>query len=196
MKTALAVSVTMALVGAAPLAAQHNHGQPAPAAPAAPAMPMPHQPAAGMSMMGMDSMMAPMHRMAAFAPSAVLGRGSDLALTTDQVARIEALGRAATSARDSAMAVAARYRQALTEVASTPAPDPQVVEARFVAMHEAMGRAHAADLRAAAAVMGVLTDVQRGRLAATAAHAMPEGMMPGREGMHQGMPMPAPAPRP
>ena len=193
----IALSLVALVVTAAPLAAQHGHQHTAPAAPATPAQaaPAPHAPepmpmmsgmhqdgmpmAGGMGMV-MDSMMSVMHRVQAFAPARVVERAAELGLGAEQQTRVEQIGAEAALARDSAMATAMAHQRELADALAAGTPAPAAAEAHFAAAHAAMGAAHLADLRAAIAVMGILTDLQRGRLGAAGAAPCPGcGQSPG-----------------
>lgn len=180
----IALLTTVVAFAATPLAAQHAH----PGAPPQPPMMagMMHG-EDGMGMAAMDSMMAPLHAVMAYAPQRLLERKATLRLDSEQEERLTRIAAASQAAHDSAMVAAEHHRNAL-EAAAAATSDPAAVTAHYEAMHAAMGAAHAAMLRAALESRAVLTAGQRG-LVDVPGHdggmhhqAPPSGARPGHEG--------------
>jgi len=195
-----ALTAALALVAAAPLAAQ----RPAPrdtsrratmGHPMMPAQGM-HQGMGGMAagqggptrcamMMGgmmhdsaMGGMMEGMMGSMAESAEHVLAEKATLRLTTDQERRITTIRDAARTDHDAAMRDAQRHGQELAEVMRAAAPDTSTMKAHFNGMQAGMGQAHLAMLRSAALTRAVLTDAQR-RQVDSLATAMGCGMMGG-----------------
>jgi LTXXQ motif family protein len=153
----------LALVGAAPLAAQQPDSM-------KPAMPMHRHgemdmdPMMGQMMMGMMEMMGPMMRTMAFAPDHLLARKDALELTPQQVTRLTALRDAAKSAHEAAHAAMQTHMTALAQTMKANAPDTAALKQHFQEAQAAMSRAHWAMLSAAAQARALLTDAQRGRV--------------------------------
>lgn len=186
MKQVTPILVFAALV-AGPLAAQHTHpGTPQPTAPAgASARPMMSgmggmmrpgmdtmmgshgMPAMMRGMAGMDSLMPAMHAMMAYAPAALLDRRAELRLDDDQASRLSRLAAGSRAAHDSAMMTAQHQRRTLSDAVAAGG-DPAAAVRHFTAMHEAMGLAHAAHLRAALEARAMLTAGQRSLVEAAA----------------------------
>lgn len=154
MKTGrLALALVLA---AAPLAAQ----QP-------PQAPPPQQTPGGMAprMGAMMGMGAGMMMGMGYAPQRLVDRRETLALTPDQVSRLEALAQQAKQARDKADSLAKTHRDALADLWKQDAPDVNQIRAHAQAAMQAMEGAHLAQLVAAAQAKAVLTPEQRGRVA-------------------------------
>ena len=165
-----------AALAAAPLAAQHDHPAPPPGRadsgqrrPMAGAM-MGHMPPGGMQMESM-----PMHGAAmAFAPQHLLERRDKLALSAQQVTRLEALRDGARLAHDRVATAARVAGDSLGATLAAASPDTVLARRLFRAHHDAMGEAHWVMLRASAQAKAVLNDAQRGRVEGWA-DAMREG---------------------
>ncbi len=142
----------VAVALAAPLAAQQPGAMP------------PQGPMMAQGMMMMQEMMGPMMRAMVYAPEHLLGHKDALSLTDQQVARLTAIRDAAKAVHDAAATDAKGHRDALAQAFAAPAPDTAAVRLHFDGMHTAMGKAHAAMLRAAAQAKAVLTDAQRARV--------------------------------
>jgi LTXXQ motif family protein len=157
------MSIVMALLVAAPLAAQQPDS-------VKPAMPMHRQremgmdPMMGHMMAGMMEMMGPMMSAMAFEPEHLLARKDALELTPQQVTRLTALRDAAKTAHDAAHAGMQTHMAALAQTMKANAPDTTALKQHFQEAHAAMGRAHWVMLSAAAQARALLTDAQRGRV--------------------------------
>jgi hypothetical protein len=116
----------------------------------------------------MDSMMAPMMRAMAFAPSHLLARKDALHLSSEQETRLTALRDAAKSAHDAAAKQAMMHLGEMEDVMRVPAPDTSAVKHHFDAAHRFMGEAMWAMMRSAAEGRAVLTDAQRQQVQAMA----------------------------
>ncbi len=165
---------------ASPLAAQQHHAAPARRAQQAAGCPgmsgghmmmggmdstmMQGMMMPGMMMPGMDSMMAPMHALMAFAPAHLLERRTDLQLDNDQADRLTHIAAQSRASADSGMSTAMMHSRELSDVVKGSG-DPTAATTHFTAMHDAMGLAHAAMLRAALQARAVLTPGQRERAA-------------------------------
>lgn len=149
------MSLPLALACAASLAAQQ------------PAAKDPH---AGMMMAGgmmadpaMERMMQAMMGRMVFAPAHLLAMQDTLKLTPAQVAALTALRDRARSARDAALTGAEPHLAAMAQ-----ATDSAAVKEHFTAAHDAMGRAHWAELSAALQARAVLSEPQRAQVQALA----------------------------
>jgi Spy/CpxP family protein refolding chaperone len=114
--------------------------------------------------MGMQQMMAPMTAVMAYMPRHLLAHKDALALTSDQVARLTALGDASKTAQEVALADAANHLRELRAAADVPTPDTAVWKIHFQAAHAAMGKAHWLALVSAAQAKTVLTADQRSKI--------------------------------
>ncbi len=126
-----------------------------PQQPASPAAPRPRMGA----MMGMGI------GMGGYAPQRLVDRREVLALTPDQVSRLEALAQEAKQAGDKAEAEAKTHWDQLAELWKQPTPDVNQVRTHAQAAMQAMQDARVAQLVAAAQAKAVLTAEQRGRVA-------------------------------
>lgn len=185
----LAPAAVLAALAAAPLAAGQQ-----------PAMPMGQGGMmAGHDMMQMMAEMMPgAARIMAFGPAHLLMHQDALGLTDQQVAKLTALKTAADSASAAAMKDAKMHGDELGDVLKAANPDTAALRAHFTAMHDAMGRAHLIQMKAAVQAQAVLTELQRARVEGWAdmmgmhgGGAM-GGAMPGGMGGMGGM-MPHPA---
>ena len=146
----------VALVLAAPLAAQQSDSM--------------HHPmmGAGHGMTMDDPMMERMGpslmRMMLYTPQHLLARKDALGLTPDQVGRLTALRDGAKTARDAAMAEAETHLKELEEVANAAKADTAALKTHFQAAHNAMGKAHWTMLASSAQARAVLTDAQRAKV--------------------------------
>jgi hypothetical protein len=196
MKSAIALSLALA-VTTTPLAAQqHMHGTQADSTnSAAMACPSGMMNMMGMmqmmgeagpqGMMGGDSMMAmPGHEVMLevmrLTPQRVLSLKDSLDLNTDQVMRIEALqAEQGASASDDNMA---RRHEALRRAFETENPDPLEVKMAAEGLMSSHARMQAQHISRAAAVRGILSPEQRELLGALVPCPMDmgmDGMMPG-----------------
>jgi Spy/CpxP family protein refolding chaperone len=100
-----------------------------------------------------------------FQPSRLVDRRQALALTPDQVSRLEALSQEAERARTQADSVARTLRDQLQELWDAPEPDVAQLRSRAQAAMQAHQTAALASLEAAAKARAVLTAEQRGRVA-------------------------------
>lgn len=114
--------------------------------------------------MGMQEMMEPMMQVLLYTPQHLLARKDALGLTQDQVTRLTALGNAAKTGQDAAMAEAKGHMQAMQEAAAGPAADTVALKPHFDAAHAAMGKAHWLALAAAVQAKAALTDAQRSKV--------------------------------
>ena len=146
----------VALVLAAPLAAQQSDSM--------------HHPmmGAGHGMTMDDPMMERMGpslmRMMLYTPQHLLARKDALGLTPDQVGRLTALRDGAKTARDAAMAEAETHLKELEQVANAAKSDTAALKTHFQAAHNAMGKAHWTMLASSAQARAVLTDAQRAKV--------------------------------
>jgi len=140
-------------LAAAPLAAQQQPPQPPPQRGMGPRM-------GAMMGMGGEMMMG-----MGYAPQRLVDRREALALTPDQVSKLEALAQLAKQARDKADSVAKAHHDALADLWKQDAPDVNQVRSHAQAAMQAMESAHLAQLVAAAQAKAVLTPEQRGRVA-------------------------------
>ncbi|HTT68994.1 MAG TPA: hypothetical protein VMF70_13295 [Gemmatimonadales bacterium] len=143
--------------------------------------PAPHPMASGGMMRddmmrGMDSMMAPVMRVMAYAPEHLLKQKTALHLTADEVTLLTSLGDSAKAAHDAAAGQARMHLGEMEQVMHTAAPDTAAVKAHFDAAHRLMGDAMWAMLRAAAQARALLTDAQRSQVDAMAKAPMRHGM--------------------
>ena len=145
----------VALVLAAPLAAQQSDSM--------------HHPmmGAGHGMTMDDPMMERMGpslmRMMLYTPQHLLARKDALGLTPDQVGRLTALRDGAKATRDAAMAEAETHLKELEQVANAAKSDTAALKTHFQAAHTAMGKAHWTMLASSAQARAVLTDAQRAK---------------------------------
>jgi Spy/CpxP family protein refolding chaperone len=109
----------------------------------------------------MREMMAPMLRVTAYTPEHLLAHRDSLKLTSEQVARLTAIGDAAKSAHDAAATDFKTHMDELNGIFQATSPDTGALRPHFDAAHAAMGQAHWAMLLAAAQARAVLTDAQR-----------------------------------
>jgi len=114
--------------------------------------------------MTMDSMMAPMMRMMAYAPEHLLEQKETLHLTGDQVSQLTALGNAAKETHDAAARQAMMHLGEMEEVMHAAAPDTSAVKHHLDAAHRYMGDAMWAMMRSAARARALLTDAQRAQV--------------------------------
>jgi Spy/CpxP family protein refolding chaperone len=179
--------LVLALIAAAPVTAQQPMGMPRDSM---------HRGMMRPGMQGMMEMMGPMMRGMVFAPGNLLRHREDLGLTVQQVTRLTALHDEATTAHDAAMADARAHHEQLAEVMKAAKPDTAAARRHFDAAHGAMGKAHWAQLRAAAQARAVLTDVQRARVDGWAdAMRMGQGGGPHGPGAGEASPGPHHPPR-
>lgn len=173
------LTLLLAAAGAAtPLAAQHDH-PPAGRPDSQARKPMGEMPMGGMhmgpmQMGGMQMGDMPMHRAMMFAPAHLLERRDKLALSAQQVTRLEVLRDAARAAHDRSATAAKLAGDSLNRALAAAAPDTALARRLFRAHHDAMGEAHWVMMRTAAQAKAVLTDAQRGRVEGWA-DAMHEG---------------------
>lgn len=147
----LALALTLA---AAPLAAQQ------------PPQPTPPQQAPGAVAPRMGPMMGLGGGMGmGYAPGRLVDRREALALTPEQVSRLEALAQQAKLARDKADSLAKPHRDALADLWKQDTPDVNQIRSHAQAAMQAMESAHLAQLVAEAQAKAVLTPEQRGRVA-------------------------------
>jgi hypothetical protein len=168
MKSLAGITGVLLIVSASGLAAQqHRHGQDTAQARMGQL--------GGMGQMGMmgDGMALP-----AFQPARLLEQRETLALTDEQVARLEAIQAAAKEAQDQAMATHEQHHEQMMQVLQGERPDPETIQTHFMAAHAAMGMAHWAAMDAGLKAKAVLTDAQRAKVDT----AMPGGGMQHRHG--------------
>ncbi len=164
MKSLAGITGVLLIVSASGLAAQqHQHGQ--------------DTAQARMGQMGQMGMMAGM-ALPAFQPARLLEQREALALTDEQVARLEAIRAAAKEAQDQAMATHEQHHEQMMQVLQGERPDPETIQTHFMAAHAAMGMAHWAAMDAGLKAKAVLTDAQRAKVDT----AMPGGGMQHRHG--------------
>lgn len=113
---------------------------------------------------GMESCMMAMQEMKAFAPEQLLARRDSLALTPAQIARLTALAEATKSAHAAAHREHQTHMDAQAQAFRSAAPDTTVLQQHFRAAHDAMGKAHALMLGAAAQAKAILTEAQQARV--------------------------------
>jgi hypothetical protein len=180
MKSITGMAAALLIVNASGMAAQqHQHGQDTAQARAGHMGQMGHM--GGMGQMGeMGQMGMAGHGMAlhAFHPARLIEQRADLALTDDQMTRLEAIRAEATTAHDQARTTHDQHRDQMTEALKGERPDPEAVQTHFMAAHAAMGLAHWAEMQAGLQAMAVLTDEQRAKVKA----AMTGGGMQHRHG--------------
>ena len=124
-------------------------------------------------MMGMmREMMAPFMRIMAYTPDALLYRRDSLKLTSDQVTKLTAIRDAAKPAHDAAVADFKTHAGAVSSAFQGAAPDTNALKPHFDESHAAMGKAHWAELAAAAQAKAVLTDDQRKKVDAAVTRMM------------------------
>jgi hypothetical protein len=134
---------------------------------------------------GMAEMEAAMLPVKAYAPEALLGRREALALTADQVTRLQGLADEAKVAGEHAKADHDSHHAAVMRQFQQATTDPAQVTQHAQAAMQAMQAGHVAELTAAAKAKGLLTPEQRARV---------EGRIDAmREMMRAGMPMNPPA---
>ncbi len=157
--------ITLLCCIAAPLAAQDTTHARRPV----------QQPRAGMGMRaehgGMDEMMgmmremmAPMMHIMAYTPDHLLARKDSLQLTSDQVAKLTAIGGSAKAAHDAAATDWKTHMNGVSQAFQSASPDTNALKTHFEAAHGAMGKAHWVMLAAAAQARAVLTDAQRSKI--------------------------------
>jgi hypothetical protein len=128
-------------------------------------------PMMGMDMMGMHMMgmhmqgMGGMHAAMVFAPAYLLEHKDKLALTPQQVTRLEALRDSTKAMHDRAAATARTAGDSLGAALAVTTPDTALARRLFRAHHDAMGEAHWTMLRAGVQAKAVLTATQRERVA-------------------------------
>ncbi|MBI3982760.1 MAG: Spy/CpxP family protein refolding chaperone [Gemmatimonadetes bacterium] len=130
-----------------------------------------------------------MAQVAVFQPARLIDRREVLALTPDQVSRLEALAQEARQARERADTTARTQNQRLRELWNAPTPDVAQLRSLAQAAMQARQAAALASLEAAAKAKAILTPEQRGRVAGWADAArmrMQQPMRPGRPGMRRG----------
>jgi Spy/CpxP family protein refolding chaperone len=110
-------------------------------------------------------MVGPGLHMGVYAPEHLVNRREALALTPEQVSRLEALAQEAKQATDKAEAEAKTHHEQLAELWKQPTPDVNQVRTHAQAAMQAMQGARVAHLVAASQAKGVLTPEQRGRVA-------------------------------
>lgn len=171
------MSLALALLVAAPLAAQQ------PDSAKKPAMPMGGRPGmmgrgmmrpGGMPgvmghMQRMQGMLAPMMGSMAFSPAALLMHKDDFKLTDQQVTKLTALRDAAKAAHDAAMTDMQTHMKEMQPLMSSAAPDTAKIKPHFQAVQAALAKAHWAMLSASVQARAVLTDEQRARVEGWAA---------------------------
>jgi hypothetical protein len=168
-------ALTFVAMGALPLAAQQPPGGRA-MRPAAMAR-MRQMQQMG-EMQGMEAAMMPVK---AYAPAALLMRREPLALTADQVTRLQALADEAKQAGEHAKADHDAHHAAVIRQFQQAVTDPAQVTQHAQAAMQAMTAGHVAELSAAAKAKGLLTAEQRARV---------DGRVDAmREMMRAGMPM-------
>ena len=192
MKTEAAV-LGLALALAGSLAAQQPSAQPPQAQGAQPAQAGTAAPWRGMR--GPRGMSPFMGRglglgVGLYAPDRLMNRRDVLALTPDQVSRLDALAQEAKQARDKAQADAKPQWDQLVDLWKQPTPDIAQIKQHAQAAMQAMEAAHLAQLTAAAQAKAVLTPEQRGRVAgwADAMRMRFNGRMRRNRGTGPGMP--------
>src|SRR5436309_13304937 len=146
----------VALVLAAPLAAQQSDTMHHPMMGAGPGMTMDDP--------MMERMGPSLMRMMLYTPQHLLARKDALGLTPDQVGRLTALRDGAKATRDAAMAEAETHLKELEQVANVAKADTAALKTHFQAAHNAMGKAHWTMLASSAQARAVLTDAQRAKV--------------------------------
>lgn len=145
---------------AAPLAAQR------PAAPDSLHHPM--MEAGPMSPLMGDAVMREMGpvlmKLMLYTPQHLLARKDPLALSADQITRLTALRDGAKAARDAGEAEAQAHLRELERAAGASKPDTTALKLHFQAAHAALGKAHWAEVSAAAQARWVLSDGQRSQM--------------------------------
>lgn len=159
--TALAVTPLAAQQGPPPGAGRRDTAGPRPMGGMHMGMPM-----GGMHMMGMHMQgMGGMHAAMVFAPAYLLEHKDKLALTPQQVTRLEALRDSTKATHDRAAATARTAGDSLSGALAVATPDTALTRRLFRAHHDAMGEAHWTMLRAGVQAKAVLTATQRERVA-------------------------------
>ncbi|MSR07267.1 MAG: hypothetical protein EXR93_09415 [Gemmatimonadetes bacterium] len=121
-------------------------------------------------MTGMEEHMAAMASINAYVPAALLEKEVELALTTDQVAKLGTLASDVRQAKAKAQADHDAHHAQLAKVFEAAAPNAtQVKEHARLAM-AAMAEGHGAELAVAAKAKGLLTAEQRAKVDAAAGH--------------------------
>jgi len=143
----------IALAFAAPLAAQHQHGE------------MNHD---GMAMGPGHAMCQEMMKgggmmggVMSFAPAELLKQAVPLALSSDQVARLTTLRDATIKATDDAQRPAMASHMSLEKMMKESPGDTTAIRELFMVHHAAMGNMHWVEASAAFQARAILTDAQR-----------------------------------
>jgi Spy/CpxP family protein refolding chaperone len=148
----------IALAVAAPLAAQHHHGEMRPgAAPMGQGHAMCQEMMKGGGMMG-GGMMSPIMQ---FAPERLLEHSEHLGLTTDQTTRLTALRDAAAKAAEQAHEPAMAAHQKLDQAFKETPQDTVAIRQYFMAHQTAMSNTHWIRANAALQARAILTPEQR-----------------------------------
>lgn len=136
------------------------------AGPVAAQQPPPPAPPPQPGPMGMRAgLLGPGLGMGVYAPQHLVDRREALALTPEQVSRLEALAQEAKQAAEKAQAEAKTHEEQLADLWKQPTPDVSQVRTHAQAAMQAMQGARMAHLVAAAQAKAVLNAEQRGRVA-------------------------------
>ncbi len=148
----LAGAALLAAVMVAALPAQEAAPAPRPDRPQA--RPRRHAPGIGQDRPG-----AP-----AYSPHALIARREFLALSDQQVSRMEALAEGVRSVRERAAESVQQHRDALQEAWQADQPDVSAIRRHAEALYQAQHEVRLAELTAAAEAKGLLTAEQQGKL--------------------------------
>jgi Spy/CpxP family protein refolding chaperone len=129
----------------------------------------------GGMMPGMEGQMGQMAAVHAYSPATLLAQGSDLAITKDQVAKLEALAAETKAGNEKARGTHDAHHAMLVELFAQAAPSPAQVSEHGKAAMTAMADAHVAELAACARAKGLLTPEQRAKVEESSDHAMHMG---------------------
>lgn len=129
----------------------------------------------GGMMPGMEEHMGAMAGIHAYDPATLL-KASDLSLTKDQVAKLEALAADVKAGKEKAHAQHNAHHEQLAALFKQASPDPAKVSEHARAAMGAMADVHGAELAAFAKAKAMLTDEQRAKVDAQVAE----------HGKHQG----------
>ena len=130
-------------------------------------------------MQEMQGMMHDMMAVHAYAPAELLDRTNDLALTADQVKKLEALATEVKTAKAHARSEHDIRHARIVAEFKLPRPDAAKVKADAQEAMQDMGAAHGIELSAMARAKGLLTDAQRDKVAAWVTEHESKMMKPG-----------------
>jgi Spy/CpxP family protein refolding chaperone len=112
----------------------------------------------------------------AFAPEHLLAQNGELQLTAQQITALTALRDAGRRDGKTAMDKAKVHMDELRTAMDAASPDTAAIRMHFLAAHDAMGQAHLAMLVTLARAKALLTDAQRAQVAAWREHMEHEHM--------------------